>query len=118
MKLPQIVLLNSFRQMNIYIDASHACHKNMRGQTGGCINMGTNVLHARSSKQSINSKSSTKTELIRNSDYLPYALWYISFYKSQGYEIKCKFLLQDNESTIKLLKMERNQAENRQDILI
>ena len=64
----------------------------------------TGVLHARSSKQSINSKSSTETELIGSSDHLPYALWHIYFYRSQGYEIKCEFLLQDNDSTIKLLK--------------
>ena len=89
--------------MNIFIDASHACHENMRGQTGGCITMGKGVLHARSSKQTLNSKSSTETELIGNSDYLPYALWYIYFFRSQGYEIKYKILYQDNESTIKLL---------------
>ena len=66
--------------------------------------MGNGLLHARSSKQSINSKSSTETELNGNSDYLPYALWHIYFYKSQGYERECKFLFQDNKSTIKLLK--------------
>ena len=65
--------------------------------------MGFRVLHARSSKQGLNSKSSTETELIGGSYYLPYALWYISFFHEQGYEIKNKYLLQDNESTIKLL---------------
>ena len=82
--------------MRIYIDKSHACHKNMRGQTGG---MGNGVLHAQSSKQSINSKSSTETELIGDSNYLPYTLWHIYFYESQGYKINYKFLLQDNKST-------------------
>ena len=90
-------------QMDIYVDASHACHEDMRGQTGGCIVMGKGVVHARSSKQTINSKSSTETELIGGSDYLPYALWHIYFLRSQGYEIDCKILYQDNESTIKLL---------------
>ena len=66
--------------------------------------MGKGVIHARSSKQTLNSKSSTETELIGGSDYLPYALWHIYFLKSQGYEVECKMLYQDNESTIKLLK--------------
>ena len=95
--------IDTLEQMNIFIDASHACHNKMRGQTDGCIVMGTGVVHARSSKQTLNSKISTKTELIGGSDYLPYALWHIYFLQSQGYEINCKVLLQDNESTIKLL---------------
>ena len=66
--------------------------------------MGYGVLHARSSKQKLNSKSSTETELIGGSDYLPYALWYLFFFHEQGYKVKNKFLFQDNESTIKLLK--------------
>ena len=90
--------------MDIFIDASHACHDNMRGQTGGCISMGYGVLHARSSKQNLNSKSSTETELICGSDYLPYVLLYIYFFEAQGYKIQEKTLLQDNKSTIKLLK--------------
>ena len=90
--------------MNIFIDASHACHENMRGQMGGCITMGKGVVHAQSSKLILNSKSSTETELIGSSDYLPYGLWYINFFQSQGYEIKQKILYQDNERKIKLLK--------------
>ena len=97
--------------MNIFIDASHACHENMRGQTGGCITMGKGVLHAQSSKQTQNSKSSTKTELIGSSDYLPYALWYIYFSRSQGHEIKYTILYQDSKSTIKLLKNGKQSSE-------
>ena len=90
--------------MNIFVDASHTCHQNMRGQTGGCINMGLVLLHARSSKQNLNSKSPTETKLMGGSDYLLYALWHIYFLKAQGYDMKYKILYQDNESTIKLLK--------------
>ena len=74
LELKRILSLDSFTDMNIFVDASHACHENMHGQTGGCINMGFRVLHARSSKQGLNSKSSTETELIGGSYYLPYAL--------------------------------------------
>ena len=101
--LKRILPISSFTDINIFVDVSHACHNNMRGQTGGCINMGYGVLHARSSKQPITSKSSTETELIGGSDYLSYALWYVYFFKEQGYVIENKTLLQDNESTIKLL---------------
>ena len=104
LKIKRVISLDLYRKMNIFIDASHACHKNMRGQTGGCISIGKGVLHTRLSKQTLNSKSSTETKLIGSSDYLPYALWYIYFFRSQGYEKKYQILYQDNESTIKLLR--------------
>lgn len=81
-----------------------------RGHTGGCVVMGDGVMHSSSRKQKINSKSSTETELIGASEYLPYALWLIHFFREQGYEIRTKKILQDNESTMKLLKNGRNSA--------
>ena len=47
--------------MSIYVDASHASHNDARGQTGGCIVMGDGVIHSGSTKQKINTKSSTET---------------------------------------------------------
>ena len=49
--LKRILSIDSFINMNIFLDASHTCHSNMRGQTGECISMGYGVLHAKSSKQ-------------------------------------------------------------------
>ena len=89
--------------MNIVLDMSHVCHENMHSQTGRFIGMEHGLIHSRSFKQTINSKSSTKSELIGRSDFLPYVLWYIYFLKEQRYEIDTKILLQGNESTIKLL---------------
>ena len=70
------------------------------------------LIHARPSKQKLNSKISTDTELIGGSDYLPYALWHIFFFKSQGYKIKTKVIFQDNESTIKLLQNGKRSSGN------
>lgn len=76
----------------------------------GCTTMGTGVLHGRSSKQKLNTKSSTETELVGGSDYLPFPIWQIQFMKAQGYEIKEKILHQDNQSTIKMLTNGRKSA--------
>jgi len=89
--------------MEIYTDASHATHLDMRGHTGGCVVMGDGVLHCRSSKQRLNAKSSTETELVGGSDYLPYPVWLLYFYESQGYRIAKKIVYQDNQSTMKFL---------------
>jgi len=103
MDLCRIISIDSFERMDIYIDASHGAHDDFRGQTGGCITMGDGILHGRSSKQNLNSKSSTESELIGVSDYMPYPIWLINFYGDQGYKIIRTVLQQDNESTIKML---------------
>ena len=108
--LPRILSVKNFTEMAIYIDASHASHEDARGQTGGCIQMGSGVLHSRSAKQKINTKSSCETELVGNSDYLPYAIWFMYFLNAQGYHVEKKILYQDNQSTIKLLKNGRKSA--------
>jgi len=95
--------LKNFSQIEIYTDASHATHLDMRGHTGGCIVMGDGVLHCRSSKQKINTKSSTESELVGGSDYLPYPVWLLYFYEAQGYRIAKKIMYQDNQSTMKFL---------------
>ena len=92
-------------KMITWVDASFAIHANKRSHTGGTISFGVGVVHAKSSKQKLNTKSSTEAELVGVSKYLPYHIWILNFLKCQGYEIKNKILYQDNESTI---KMERN----------
>ena len=77
----------------------------MRNQTGGCISLGQGMIHARSSKQKMNTKSSTELELAGMSDYLPYNLWLTNFLQEQGYNLKTNVVYQDNQSAI---KMERN----------
>ena len=108
--LKRILSLKSFSEMAIYVDASHAPNEDFKGQTGGCIVMGDGVLHANSTKQKINTKSSTETELVGTSDYIPYALWFLYFMQEQGYTVDKKICYQDNQSTIKLLKNGKKSA--------
>jgi len=52
--LKRVVSLESSMKMDVYIDASHATHHDMKGQTGGCIMMGDGVIHGRSNNQKLN----------------------------------------------------------------
>jgi len=104
LNLERIVSMQLLGEIDIYIDASHGAHWDKKGQTGGCVSVGDGVIHARSSKQQINTKSSTETELVGNSDYLTYPIWIIRFLREQGCHMIEKRLHQDNESTIKMLK--------------
>ena len=58
-----------------------------------------------SSKQRINTKSSTEAELVGVDDALPMALWTRRFLEAQGYHVTDNVMYQDNQSAILL---ERN----------
>ena len=64
--------------------------------------MGLGTLHCKSSKQKLNTRSSTESELVGVSEYLPYNIWQINFYKEQGYDILKNIVFQDNQSAIKM----------------
>ena len=84
-----------------YIDASHGSHPNFKGHTGGIISLGHGAVHAKSSKQKLNSKSSTETELIGLSDYLSQVLWIRNFLVAQGYNtLEPAIIFQDNISAM------------------
>ena len=74
----------------------------MRSHTGGAMSFGHGTIHCRSSKQKLNTKSSTEAELVGISDYLPYNLWMKMFLEEQGYALKSNTLFQDNQSTIRM----------------
>ena len=76
----------------------------MRGHTGGVITFGTGVLNAKSSKQKMNSRSSNETEVIGNSEYLPYNIWFEYFMEAQGYPLDSNIVWQDNEEAEKMAK--------------
>ena len=104
----RIIGADSLEEMYVWVDAAHAVHSNMRGHTGGVISMGTGILHGKSSGQKLNTRSSTESELVGVSEYLPYNLWFLMFFEEQGYPIKSNILFQDNESAIKMETNGRN----------
>ena len=91
------------------IDSAHAVHaKDIRGHTGSISTMGTGVLDTKSSKQKMNTRSSTETEFVGTSEALPKSIYRCHFMEGQGYTIKWNVLGKDNESEIKLLKNGRD----------
>jgi hypothetical protein len=51
-------------QTHWYIDASFAVHKEMRSHTGATMTLGSGVICSISTKQKINTCSSTEAELV------------------------------------------------------
>ena len=83
-------------KMQTSVDSSHAVHEDMKGHTGGTITFGTGVVSVKSSKQKMNSQGSNETEVIGNSKYLPFNIWFQYFMEDQGYTLDSNLLWQDN----------------------
>jgi len=96
---------DGLKDLLTWVDASCVVHVNMCSYTGGCMSFGIGTVHAKSSKQKLNTKSLTETELVGISDYLPYNIWIVMFLREQGYILRKNVLRQDNQSAI---HMERN----------
>jgi hypothetical protein len=103
--LPLILGADNNGVLNWYVDASFAVHPNMRGHTGGGLTMGIGYPIVSSTKQKLNTRSSTESELVGVDDMMPSILWTRYFLKSQGYQVNDNIIFQDNKSTMLL---ERN----------
>jgi hypothetical protein len=84
-----------------YIDAAFAVHTDMKSQTGAIFTLGKGAVSSSSTKQKVNSRSSTESELNGLDDKVSKILWTKRFVECQGFEVK-NIVLQDNTSTMKL----------------
>ena len=98
----------SLENMHTWIDAAYSVYNNMRSQTGGAISLGWGIIHDKSTIQKLNTKSSTQSEVVDFSDYLPHNIQIKIFLQSQGYCIKNNVLYQDNQSDIRMEENGRN----------
>lgn len=103
--LPLTLGATSGGVLHWYVDASFAVHQNMRGHTGGALTLGQGFPITSSSKQKLNTRSSTESELVGVDDMMSLIVWTRNFLKSQGYVVIDNILYQDNKSAILL---ERN----------
>jgi len=66
--------------------------------------LGRGALMCKSSKQKLNTKSSTEAEVVGASDYLPNTIWAKLFLAFQGYVLMENIFAQDNQSAMRLEK--------------
>ena len=78
----------SLENMHTWIDAAYGVYNDMRSQTGGAIFLGWGIIHEKSTIQKLNTKSSTESEVVGFSDYLPHNIQIKNFLQYQGYHIK------------------------------
>jgi len=102
---PLIPSANGSGVLMWYVDASFAVHPNMCSRNGGGLTMGRGFPIVSSTKQKLNTQSSTESELVGVDDMMPFVVWSWYFLMAQGYGVTQNLLLQDNKSFILL---ERN----------
>jgi hypothetical protein len=98
----RIIGADDLLNMVVMIDSAHAVHDDMRGHTGGITSFGTGIIDQKSSKQKMNTRSSTETEHVGTSEYLPKPVFFELFMGAQGYKPHTT-LAKDNESEIRML---------------
>ncbi len=103
-ELPLILRADSVPIPKWWIDGAHAVHNDCRGHSGAAMSLGKGAIISGSTKQKINTRSSTETELVATDDYMPPLLWTNHFLRAQQFECSDTVLYQDNMSTILLEK--------------
>jgi hypothetical protein len=87
-----------------YVDASDGVHADLKSHTGLFITLGRGPLYCKSGRQKITTKSSTEAELVGLSDSIGQAIWTRNFMESQGHQQLPAKAMEDNTSTIALVK--------------
>ena len=88
--MPKVIGANRLNILQTWINSSYAIYQDMRGHMGGVLSMGHGIIHGKGTKENLNTKSSTKTEVIGAIDYMQWKIWAKRFLQHQGYELKRK----------------------------
>ena len=101
---PLILSANGSGTLKWWVDASFAVHPNMRGQSGGGSSMGRGFPVVSSTKQKLNTRSSTETEVVGANNFVPATCWMQHFMLAQGHDAIDNILFQDDKSAMLLEK--------------
>ena len=93
------------RTLKWFTGSSFGVHPDMESHTGSIFTftLGKGSISSESTKQKVNSRSSTKGELIAIGNKIAKVIWTKRFLNHQGYKLKVSILYLDNTNTIKLV---------------
>mmetsp|Transcript_34996 Transcript_34996/g.52860 ORF Transcript_34996/g.52860 Transcript_34996/m.52860 type:complete len:213 (+) Transcript_34996:3-641(+) len=102
MKTMFLLVADDFQTLTWYIDSAFAVHADMKSHTGSAFTLGKGAICSDSTKQKINTQSSTESELVGVDDKIAKVIWTKKFIECQGFKVKLNIVYQDNQSTLKL----------------
>jgi len=85
--MPLILGADSLTESKSWVDAAYAVHDDMKSHTGGATSVGCGAIMCKSTKQKLNTKSSTEAKGVGSSDYLPNTIWARMFLAKQGNQL-------------------------------
>jgi hypothetical protein len=99
-----VLTLSSDDSQNIiwHVDAAFSVHNDMKSHTGATMSLGEGAIQSISTKQKVNTRSSTEAELVSLDDVISKIIWTKLFLEEQGYEVNQNILERDNMSSMKL----------------
>jgi hypothetical protein len=105
-----------------YIDASYAVHDDCRSQTGCVITLGHGPIYTSSSKQKVNTKSSTESEVVGLADKSSQVIWSREILgwlndQKEG-DLPAATVYEDNTAAIQMMKRGRGCSEKTRHIKI
>jgi len=102
--MPLILSADGSGILKWWVDAAFAVHPNMRGHSGGGLSLGRGFPVVGSTKQKLNTRSSTEAKIVGADDFMPAVCWTRFFMEAQGYQVRDNVLFQDNKSAMLLEK--------------
>ena len=102
--MPLTLEAESMQIVKWWVDASFAVHTDMKSHTGAVMTLGKGGIYGTSTRQRINTRSSTEGEPVGVNDAMPQILWTRYFLEAQGYDVRDSIIFQDNQSAILLEK--------------
>ena len=85
-----------------HCDTAFTLHDDCRSHTGSTFLMGDGAIASLSRKQGMNTRSSTKAEVVATDEIISPMIWTQLFLEAQGYLAKENILYQDNKSAMLL----------------
>ena len=96
-----------------WINAAFAVYPDYKSHTGAVFSLGKGAIASISTKQKVNSRSSTEAELIGIDDVISKVLWSRRFIEAQGFPLESSTVYRDNTSSMKLEENGRASASKR-----
>jgi hypothetical protein len=97
--MPLILSANGCGSLKWWVDASFAVHPNMRGHSGGGLSLGRGFPIVSSTKQKLNTGSSTQFEILGADGFMPAICWTRYFMKAQRYGVKYNLLEKNGKAS-------------------
>ena len=93
-----------FQVAKWYVDASFAVHPDFKSHSGGCVLLSESggAPISGSTKQKLNTRSSTVAEVVGVDDFVGEIIWFQHFMEAQGFALGKTTLFQDNQSAMLL----------------